>query len=197
MPAAQRNKDVRAWIDTAVVRWNVVAHPFHEAWIRGELEPRQLARYAAAYRWPVLALAATAELAGGSADEAYEHVMRWEQFAAACGLSRSEPSRAAAQSALAWLAGRDQLERLAVLHAVESMRPASAEAKLTALIDHYGFEVGPAIDYFVVQLQRESEHGARLAAEARPRDGARLGRVAEAALAANWRLLDEVAGQAA
>ncbi|MEA2312434.1 MAG: pyrroloquinoline-quinone synthase [Solirubrobacteraceae bacterium] len=188
-------------IDALVERWNFLRHPFNEAWSEGELTHADLARYAGAYRWPVLALAAVTELARDNehARKGYEHVALWEAFAAACGAPPAEPIGAAAECALAWLAARDRLERLAVLYAIESAQPAIAATKLDGLIRHYGFVEGPATEYFAVHAQRDAEPAAAardaLLAQATSSDCTRLTEQAEAALRAKWRLLDEVMAQ--
>lgn len=185
-------------IDALVERWNPVRHPFYEAWSAGELTRTDLARHAGAYRWPVLALAAVAELAGDSehAREEYEYVGLWERFAAACGAGPAEPIAPATQCMLAWLTGHDRLERLAVLHAIESAQPATAATKLDGLVRHYGFVGGPATEYFAAHPEREFEHAAAardaLLAQATPLERPRLIERAAAALRANWQLLDGV-----
>jgi len=190
---------ITAQIDALVSRFDLLRHPFYEAWTEGLLAPDDLARYADAYRWPVLALAAVAELAGDPehAREEYEHVALWDRFAEAVGARRREPAAHAADCALIWLAGADRLECLAVLYAIEAGQPPVAAAKLDALHRHYGFGEGGPTEYFAVHRTRDLAHAASLRARlerlAGPRDGRRLIARARAALAANWLLLDGVA----
>ena len=75
-------------------------------------------------------------------------------------------------------------------------RPASRpspQTKLRGLLDHYGFSDGsPAVEYFAVHGERDHEHAAEARAALAGADDPRLVHLAEAALAANWALLDGV-----
>jgi len=81
-------------------------------------------------------------------------------------------------------------------YAVESGQPAISQTKLTGLVDHYGFTAGTkATEYFELHADRDHEHAAASAEvlrNAAPADADRLVATAEAALKANWRLLDGV-----
>ena len=85
----------------------------------------------------------------------------------------------------AWTAGHDRLERLAVLYAIESAQPAISQTKLDGLVTHYGFDEGPATEYFTVHADRDHEHAARsrelLEKLATEEDAPRLSARAEAA----------------
>jgi pyrroloquinoline quinone (PQQ) biosynthesis protein C len=187
-----------AEIDALRERWNVLRHPFHARWAAGELTYAEIARYAAEYRWAVLVRAALAELTSDRehARQEREQVLLWEAFARACGAAPAPPSPATADCALAWLAGEDRLERLAVLYAIDSAEPTIARTQLRGLLDHYGFKGSPATEYFVASVERDSVDVAAaralLLAHARPADAARMTERAEAALAGSWRLLDGV-----
>lgn len=193
-----RAAETVAAIDAVVRRHDLLQHPFYVAWSAGELSRDDLGRYAAAYRWPVLALAAVAELAAdsGHAREEYAHVALSDDFARACGGYGRQPGPAAADCALIWLAGRDRLEQLATLYAIESMQPPIAAAKLDGLLSHYGFDEGPATEYFRVHRTRDFVHAAvtrrELLRESGPRDGRRLVARARAVVEANWQLLTAV-----
>ena len=100
------------------------------------------------------------------------------------------------ECAEAWTAGLDRLERLAVLYAIESAQPEISKTKIEGLLGHYGFEEGPATEYFSLHAERDHEHAAhsrdlleKLASE---EDAERLAARAEAAARGNWRLLDGV-----
>jgi pyrroloquinoline-quinone synthase len=199
LAGAYRHAPITAQIDALTERFDFLRHPFYEAWTEGRLSREDLARYAEAYRWPVLALAALAELAVDPehAREEYAHVTLWEQFARGCGARRREPPAHGASCALVWLAGTDRLERLAALYAIESVQPLLAATKLAALRRHYGFEEGGTTEYFTIHATRDFVHAAATRAEieraASPRDGRRLVARARAVLAANWQLLDALA----
>ena len=190
--------DVVARIEAAASRWNVLDHPFYQRWSAGELTRAELAEYAAQYRHAVVALADVAEAAGDPehAREEREHVALWDAFAAGCGSVAAEANEETRECAASWTAGEDRLERLAVLYAIESAQPAIAQTKLDGLFAHYGFEEGPATDYFSLHAERDHEHAAHsrelLVELAAGEDAERLAERAEAAVRGNWRLLDGV-----
>jgi pyrroloquinoline-quinone synthase len=185
-------------IDEARARWNVLDHPFYARWERGDLSREDIAYYAGEYRHAVVALADAAAVGGDSEHAAEEaaHIDLWDDFAAAleAPLDR-EPSTETRECATAWRS-EDSLEARAVLYAVESGQPAISQTKLTGLVDHYGFTVGTkATEYFELHADRDHEHAAASAEvlrNAAPADADRLVAAAEAALKANWRLLDGV-----
>ena len=185
-------------IDEARERWNVLRHPFYTRWERGELTRDELGFYAGEYRHAVVALAETASAAGDAehAREEAEHLALWDAFADACG---SDPAQANAETAAcveAWTAGSDRLERLAVLYAIESAQPAIADVKYRGLVEHYGFELGPATDYFTVHSTLDHDHAAShrilLEPELERADHDDLIGAARDVLVGNWALLDGV-----
>jgi pyrroloquinoline-quinone synthase len=190
--------DVVARIEAAASRWNVLDHPFYQRWSAGELTRAELAEYAAQYRHAVVALADAAEAAGDAehAREEREHVALWDAFADECGSVAREASVETLECATAWTAGKDRLERLAILYAIESAQPQISKTKLEGLLGHYGFEEGPATEYFALHADRDHEHAAHsralLEKLATEEDAARLEARAEAAAKGNWRLLDGI-----
>jgi pyrroloquinoline-quinone synthase len=188
-------------IDAAARRWNVLDHPFYKRWSEGALTRPELAEYAAQYRHAVVALADQAAAAGDGehAREEAAHVAVWDSFAEACGSLPVEANAETAECVDAWTAGDDRLERLAVLYAIESAQPAISRTKLDGLVAHYGFEEGPATEYFSLHAERDVEHAAESRAElealASPADADRLAERAETAARANWRLLDGVSSR--
>jgi pyrroloquinoline-quinone synthase len=188
--------DVVARIEAAASRWNVLDHPFYQRWSAGELTRAELAEYAAQYRHAVVALADAAEAAGDAehAREEREHVALWDAFAEGCGSVATDPNAETLECTSAWTAGDDRLERLAILYAIESAQPAISHTKLEGLRTHYGFEEGPATEYFSLHAERDHEHAEHsrklLEKLATEEDAARLAARAEAAAQGNWRLLD-------
>src|SRR3954454_5443712 len=190
--------DVVARIEAAASRWNVLEHPFYQRWSAGELTHAELAEDAAQYHHAVVALADAADAAGDPehAREEREHVSLWDAFAERCGSVAADASPETLECASAWTAGDDHLEKLAVLYAIESAQPAIAATKLEGLLGHYGFEEGPATEYFSLHAERDHEHATtsrellkKLATE---EDAPRLAARAEAAAKGNWRLLDGI-----
>jgi len=190
-------------------RWNVLEHSFYTRWSAGALTPEELAFYAGEYRHGVVALAdglaAAARGAEGServalaehAAEESSHVALWDEFARAAGADLTRDPRPETEScARAWSSGRDTLERVAAAYAIESGQPAIARTKLEGLVAHYGFEEGPATEYFQLHAERDVEHArqSRALIEEHVGEAAedRLLSAAEAALRGNWDLLDGV-----
>jgi pyrroloquinoline-quinone synthase len=192
-------------LEEARSRWNVLDHPFYRRWERGELGVDELACYAGEYRHAVVALAETAAQAASAdpelrthADEEAAHVALWDTFAWAAGADASRPPRPETSECVrSWTAGRDGLEALAILYAVESGQPAISETKLAGLVTHYGYAAeGPATAYFRVHSELDRAHADQsrmlLEEQAGPDDGERLREAAAGALAGNWKLLDGV-----
>ena len=190
-------------------RCNVLEHPFYTRWSAGDLTRDELSWYAGEYRHAVAALAeATAATARAAepavraqleehAREEADHIELWDAFARAVDADLDqEPASETAQCAAAWTAAGDALEGLVVLYAIESAQPAISRTKLEGLVGHYGFSDGPATEYFSLHAERDVEHAAQSRELIEDRlDGAdedRLVAVAEAALRANWTLLDGV-----
>jgi pyrroloquinoline-quinone synthase len=189
--------NVIAGIDAARQRWNVLEHPFYTRWERGELSHDELARYAGEYRHAVVALARAARTAGLHAEEEATHISLWDDFAAALGTEAAEPLPETRCCASAWAAADDELGAAAILYAIESSQPAISATKLRGLVGHYGFPEGSkAVEYFIVHGERDHEHAAEARARLEDREDPRLVGQAEAALAANWALLDGVSASA-
>jgi len=188
--------DVIAGIDAARERWNVLEHPFYTRWEQGELTRDDLARYAGEYRHAVVALARAARTAQMHADEEAEHIGLWDDFASELGVNgdKREPLPQTRCCASAWSAAGDETEAAAILYAIEAGQPAISETKLRGLVDHYGFESGSSgTAYFELHSERDHEHAAEARSRLEGADDAHLVALAEAALAANWALLDGVA----
>jgi pyrroloquinoline-quinone synthase len=186
--------DVIAGIDAARERWNVLKHPFYVRWEKGELDRDELAHYAGEYRHAVVALARAARTAGLHAEEEARHIALWDEFASGLGTETVEPLPETRCCASAWAAGGDELGAAAILYAIEASQPAISETKLRGLLEHYGFsEDSPAVEYFAVHAERDHEHAAEARVALEQSDDPRLVGLAEAALAANWALLDGVA----
>jgi pyrroloquinoline-quinone synthase len=182
-------------------RWNVLEHSFYVRWSNGELTGEELSFYAGEYRHAVVALAEAVAATGSAAHaaEEAEHVDLWDDFAGAAGApGRSQPLPETRACVEAWTAGRDSLEALVATYAIESGQPAISRTKLEGLLGHYGYEEGPATEYFALHATLDERHAAesRELIEERLADAdlERLLAVAEAALRGNWELLDGVEG---
>ena len=206
----------RIWerIETAHERWNVLRHPFYVRWSAGQLSREELARYAGQYGHAVRAIATASEAAADAAPERSElrrhaaeerdHVALWDDFAeAADGTVGEVPTPETEECVRVWSTSRvgregreELLDRLARLYAIESGQPEISRIKRRGLVGHYAFTDGPATAYFRLHEARDVEHAAeaRLLIEELATDGDEdeLVAAAEAALRANWRLLDGV-----
>ena len=199
--------DFFARIDSLRARWNVLEHPFYQRWSDGSLEREELAFYAGEYRHAVVALAEAVDAAArGSepelrgkltehAEEEAQHVELWDGFARALDADVDRAPRAETEACReSWTAGRDALENLVAAFTIESGQPAIARTKLDGLVDRYGFEEGPATEYFSLHAELDHEHAAqsRELIEERLADADldRLLEVAEGVLRGTWQLLD-------
>ena len=199
----------RLWerIERSRERWDVLRHPFYRRWSDGELSAAELARYSGQYRHAVVAIAGLSEGAAAAlpqrgelrahAEEEAAHVRLWDGFLSAAGGDRdASPTPEAAACVGAWTGAGAPLEALARLYAIESAQPRISRTKLDGLLGAYGYEDGPATAYFRVHASRDLEHAAEvrdlLEEEAQEGDEDALVAAAEAALRANWRLLDGV-----
>jgi pyrroloquinoline-quinone synthase len=192
-------------IEERCERWNVLRHPFYARWSEGELTREDLARYAGQYRHAVQALADMTAAAAEQheslrkhADEEAAHVELWDDFAKATGNAGGDhPTLETRACVGTWCAEDGLLPALARMYAIERAQPEIARVKREGLVDLYGFEAGPATAYFELHERLDLEHAAEvrelieeLAVEA---DEHALLDAAEAAVRANWRLLDGVA----
>ncbi len=199
--------DFFARLDALRDRWNVLEHPFYQRWSEGKLERDELAFYAGEYRHAVIALAEAVDAASRAcepevraqlaehAEEEAEHVALWDGFADALDADTERAPRPETVACReSWTAGRDGLENLVAAFTIESGQPAIARTKLDGLVDRYGFEEGPATEYFSLHAELDHEHAAqsRELIEERIADADldRLLEVAEGVLRGNWELLD-------
>ena len=189
--------DLIVQLDDVRERWNALRHPFYRRWERGELGCGELAVYAAQYRHAVVALADLAGKAGDTehANEERAHVGLWDDFAHACGAESAEPTSETGALVAAFDAAAPGAEADAVLYAIEASQPPVSRTKHAGLVDHYGFDAdGQGTAYFRLHAERDVEHASEAAARLRTANGSSAAALerAEAAVAANWRLLDGV-----
>jgi pyrroloquinoline-quinone synthase len=198
-------------LDAVRSEWNVLEHSFYRRWSAGELSREELAAYSGQYRHAVVALAeasaSAAARAGGplrghleehAADEA-SHVALWDRFTAATGGDVDAPASPETEAcARAWRGsdGRSLEAALVALYAIEAAQPAIAEAKRDGLTGLYGFEPGPATEYFDLHATLDVEHARAhrewIEATLDDADHDELIAAAREVLSGNWTLLDGV-----
>jgi pyrroloquinoline-quinone synthase len=169
-----------------VAPFNLLQHPFYQAWSKGELTRKDLREYAAEYWHHVSAfptylsalhsrlpdgemrrevLRNLAEEEGVDAATARPHSDLWMDFAEGMGASRGEVERRAVQPEMAALMTtfRELMQEgnasaaMAALYAYESKVPAIAVTKAEGLAAHYGTE-GAAARYFTLHQTADVAH---------------------------------------
>ncbi|HEY2979739.1 MAG TPA: iron-containing redox enzyme family protein [Anaerolineales bacterium] len=132
---------IKKQLDPILEKWNLLKHPFYQAWSMGTLPVEALKVYASEYGsfistlsdgWTTLHDAETAR-------EEQEHAVMWEGFAAALGTQVAEPqieqTRALIETAAELFA--KPATALGAMYAFEAQQPATAQSKLEGLRTHY------------------------------------------------------------
>lgn len=128
-------------LDQILERWNLLKHPFYQAWSAGTLPVEALQVYAREYGSFISALPRAWETLGDSetAREEREHADLWTDFTAAVGGFAADASLpqtvGLARVSDALFAAR--ASALGALYAFEAQQPATAQSKLDGLKTHY------------------------------------------------------------
>jgi pyrroloquinoline-quinone synthase len=128
-------------LDDILEKWNLLKHPFYQAWSAGTLPAEALRVYAAEYGaflniledgWKTLGDQETAE-------EEREHAELWEQFAIALETEVSAPQIAQTKELIMASQGlfSSPVTTLGAMYAFEAQQPATARSKLEGLKMHY------------------------------------------------------------
>ena len=135
--------------DTILEKWELLKHPFYQAWSAGTLPGEALKVYASEYGafiniledgWKTLDDLETAE-------EEREHAELWQQFASALETEISAPQITQTKELV--LASKSLFSTpastLGAMYAFEAQQPATAKSKLDGLKTHYSLpaEVEP------------------------------------------------------
>ncbi|WP_263382934.1 CADD family putative folate metabolism protein [Granulicella arctica] len=178
------------WIrfEERVAPFNLLQHPFYQAWSRGELTRTDLREYAAEYwhhvsAFPTYLSALHSRLPDGElrrevlrnlieeegveAATARPHSDLWMDFAAGMDATRADVEARAVQPEMAALQATyrelmlngSPVAALAALYAYESKVPAIAATKAAGLAEHYGTE-GAAARYFTLHRTADVHHAA-------------------------------------
>ena len=132
--------------DLILEKWDLLKHPFYQAWSAGTLPIDALKVYAAEYGafinilengWKTLDDAETAQ-------EEKEHAELWEQFAAALETSISQPeiTQTAELISTANELFASPATTLGAMYAFEAQQPTTAKSKLDGLKMHYTLPEG-------------------------------------------------------
>ncbi|MEW5939238.1 MAG: iron-containing redox enzyme family protein [Chloroflexota bacterium] len=147
-------------LNTILEKWNLLKHPFYQAWSAGTLPVEALQVYAREYGnfiatlprgWETLNDAETAQ-------EEREHAELWTGFTAALGGFTADASLPAtanlARASRALFASR--ASALGAMYAFEAQQPATAQSKLDGLKTHYKLPQGVE-PYFEVHAKNGHE----------------------------------------
>jgi pyrroloquinoline-quinone synthase len=187
---------------TAIIsKWNLLQHPFYQAWSAGTLPVEDLRTYAREYgafigmlpkAWDSLHDAETAA-------EEREHARLWSDFAAALDTRVSGSAELPDVQALTSTAAHlfnDPVSAAGALYAFEVQQPATAQSKLAGLKTHYRLPAGVE-PYFEIHGHNEHE-AAKLLARVEafsPKDQARSIEACADMAEALWNALSGIYGK--
>ena len=147
-------------LDTVLEKWNLLKHPFYQAWSAGTLPVDALQVYAREYGNFIATLPRGWETLNDAetADEEREHAEMWTDFTAALGSFTADASLPATSNLVA--ASRTlfaaRASALGAMYAFEAQQPATAQSKLDGLKTHYKLPQGVE-PYFEVHAQNQHE----------------------------------------
>lgn len=151
---------MREQLDPILEKWNLLKHPFYQAWSAGSLPVEALQVYAREYGNFIANLPRGWETLNDpeTAAEEREHADLWTDFTAAVGGFSAEPSlpqtESLARGSAELFAAR--ASALGALYAFEAQQPATAKSKLEGLKTHYRLPQGVE-PYFVLHSANEHE----------------------------------------
>lgn len=133
--------DTQHKLDAILERWDLLKHPFYQAWSAGTLPAEALKVYAAEYGAfiNILANGWTTLNDAETAQEENEHAELWGQFAAALETKVGRPQipQTEALVSTATELFRSPAQTLGAMYAFEAQQPATAKSKLDGLKTHY------------------------------------------------------------
>jgi pyrroloquinoline-quinone synthase len=128
-------------LDPILERWNLLKHPFYQAWSAGTLPVDALQVYAREYGNFISTLPRAWETLGDSetAQEEREHAELWTDFTAAVGAFTADASLPQTVNLVRASDGlfAARASALGALYAFEAQQPATAQSKLDGLKTHY------------------------------------------------------------
>ena len=152
--------DFKQTLDNKIADYNLLNHPFYQAWSAGELPVEALRSYAREYGAFILTLPKGWETLDDAetAEEETEHIDMWADFASGLETAVSE---AEIPEVKALLETADELfsepaTALGALYAFEAQQPATAQSKLAGLKAFY--QLPEAVEpYFETHSHNEHE----------------------------------------
>ena len=133
--------NVRSMFDEKVEKWNLLNHPFYQAWNSGDLPESALRTYAEEYG-AFIALMPIGWRGVGDEETALEeeeHIELWEQFAAGLGTQVSVANinevKQLVENTLIMFG--NSTTALGALYAFEVQQPETAKSKLSGLREFY------------------------------------------------------------
>lgn len=159
-------------------RWDLLRHPFYQAWIAGTLSLAELRDYTAQYAHIVKAIPAwlnetaryhpshASNIQKHSAEES-DHVALWNSFASALDLDPGtielqKPNAATAKLLSIGEQSARQGYGAAAVWALEAQAPAVSAEKLSGLEAHYGIDRHSGAEYFALHADLDKEHEQQL-----------------------------------
>jgi pyrroloquinoline-quinone synthase len=144
-------------LDAVVAKYDLLGHPFYQAWSAGTLPKDALASYAAEYGAFVQTVPAGWAAHGDvtTSIEEVQHAVLWERFANALGTtSICEPKLDATRQLVDDCKELYQNPATALggLYAFEAQQPNTAKSKLDGLVEHYSELPEDVRPYFAVHV---------------------------------------------
>jgi pyrroloquinoline-quinone synthase len=158
--------NVNQQLNSSIEKWNLLKHPFYQAWSKGELPLAALQTYAQEYGafiatlpdgWQTLNDAETVE-------EEREHAELWNHFAAGLNTQIGTAQIASVQDLIntARASFAQPASAIGALYAFEVQQPATAQSKLAGLRAFYHLPVFVE-PYFEIHSHNEHEAAKLLA----------------------------------
>lgn len=145
---------IRKELDAVVAKWNLLDHPFYQAWNKGTLPVEALKTYAREYGCFIRTISDGWAAHGDKeiAAEEAEHAIMWEAFAADLGavVSDCEVPEAQELHSIATEAFSSEATSIGGLFAFEAQQPYTSQSKLKGLQDHYNVVGEKGQEYFKI-----------------------------------------------
>jgi pyrroloquinoline-quinone synthase len=144
-------------LDAVIAKYDLLGHPFYEAWSAGTLPAEALASYAAEYGAFVQTVPAGWAAHGDvtTSIEEVQHAVLWERFANALGTTSLSAPRLSATKQLVddcCELYKSPATALGGLYAFEAQQPNTAKSKLDGLCEHYADLPDDVRPYFAVHV---------------------------------------------